>query len=321
MIKKFIVFFVLLLYLLFFDCGSSNPVTNVDRNDPVSPDDAVKQVVETRVGNSIERINYDTINEQTNIISKNNPSNFGYVYFGSNSLIESVFKTQTDIEGLAKKSSIFYSTFDFRISSVNALTLQFVSITSGKEDTLDFAFPVVDGKCATTTVRVPLGSKYEVLVSLWHIKGYPWIWNTYKLYDRCFLSLDTIDLSSRNSDTLDIIFYESQSIKFFLALEKPPGDWTEDSSYVVYIDSLEIPAMYKNDTLFCHYVIPDMDAGSPYPLIMDCDTGMVSTYFYPKIGNISDNGIVEVESRRIIEGELDTSETGSLLDDFPTRSE
>lgn len=196
---------------------------------------------------------------------------------------------------------------DFRVDSIDAVTLNFVSLDS--KDTVNYNYPIVNGVCAVTKVKVPSGHAYQAIVSFWWVPKCPW--STYYIYDRSFSAVDTVNLKIKSKDTLNLVFDESVRIKFFVGLKVPgKGPWTEGKSYVTYPNtSFSVPVLYKNGTLFYYWIMEDLRSRSTQTTDFSSDTGKVSMSFVPDIMTmLKNNGVVMVSADSVFFGVHETHE-------------
>jgi hypothetical protein len=306
---------ILLATFLLLSC-SENPITpneedyfqeSQDTTELTEEEREIYNVLRQRIGNLAENVYNDTI--PPNTTTKDSDS--AKIYFRID--ISENIKAATS-NGLAKTKLDRLSLCNFRLSMVNALTIQLVSIGSGKKDTLNFSFEIVNGICTTSVINVPTGLDYQTLISLWWVKECPWA--DYTLYDRSFLALDTLNLSTKTSDTLKASFQESKRMRFFIALPKPPGVWTLGKTYNSCIDSVAIPGLYQRDTIFCNYFMGDI-RNRVAEMTFACDTGNTVFRFYPDLLTITKDGIVRVEKSRIFPGRIYRPGDEIPLDDAP----
>ncbi len=320
MAKKMLMLIFLLVGLQ--NCSRFNPVSSEDV--PYSPQDSVTHdVIKNRTENDPykdtikTRIIIDTLGDTTKAVDS---AEIKFLIDISNGQIEMV-------KGGLRKTAISIDKLkdlrDYRISVINAVTLQFAPLDEDNKDTLDFNFPVVDGKCATTVVKVPKGYKYEVLVSFWHIQAWPFVQLSFNIYDRSFSALDTVDLTTSSRDTLNLVFFESDGIKFFFELRGlPTGKWTEGSEYSArgYYSTLATPTLYKNGSLFGYFAMQNRKDSSSIWMYLECDTGTVIVSILPDITKmIGNNGIVTINPDSIFAGKDYTNHEDISIDDAPRR--
>lgn len=305
MVKKIGYFIVILV--IFQNCNRS-PVSVAEEDYGPPQDTIVEKVVTIRINNDPYS---DTIVKSTVVDSTNDTT--GEVDF----LID-IKNAQFGINGLRKTLLDRVKLTDNRIDSINAVTFQFVSLDS--KDTINKNYPVVNGVCSVKTVRVPIGHAYQVLVSLWHIQKCQWA--NYSIYDRSFSAVDTVDLRTKNRDTLNLIFSESVRIKYFLGLKNPPGKWTDRGSYFAYIDqTTSTPTFYKDSTLYGFYIMEDLRSKCTSRISFSCDTGRVLISFLPNVMSMLENhGVVIVPRDSVIYGHYESHEDSLNflpLDDAP----
>jgi hypothetical protein len=298
--------FILLFFLASFQgCNRSNPVSE-DNYPP--PDPATEKVVDLRIGgdpygDTIKtKAVVDTINDTA---SKVDSLEVDFLVDIKNSH----FGINGGLSKISLNSDERVKLRDYRIDSINAITLEFASLDS--KDTIQFNFPVVNGTCAVTMVRIPSGHTYQVLVSLWQIKKSPWANYNITIYCRSFSALDSVNLKAKSKDTLNLTFYESVMIKYFFGLKNPPGAWTEGKDYFVYTSfpSSTTPAFYKGGTLYGYYVMSDLRSKSSSVLTLGCDTGKILCSFLPNLMTmLSNSGVVMVGADSIWLGVHETHE-------------
>ncbi len=294
---------VLLIVIVVMSSCDRNPTTVEDYDEYINvPQDTIidKTLTDRLGGDSLKNFYSDTIPPST-VAGIGDTSSLASVYFFIKTT-DSILLKPT-IATLAKTAINRTSLCNFRLSSVNAMTLQAISLT-GESDTLNFSFNIVNGICTTKVVKIPSGKKYEILISLWYLKKCPW--DDYNLSDRSFSALDTVDLSTKNSDTLHALFRESQRMRFFVTLQIPKsiGKWTNGKTYESCIDSFAIPALYRNDMMMCNYFSRDLNGKYASEITFVCDTGKVIISFYPNLMNIISDGVVEVASKDIVAGHI-----------------
>ncbi len=318
MAKKMLMLILLLTGLQ--NCSRFNPVSSDEAS--YSPKDSVTHdVIKNRTENDPykdtikTRIIIDTLGDTTKAVDS---AEIKFLIDISNGQIEMV-------KGGLRKTAISIDKLkdlrDYRISVINAVTLQFAPLDEDNKDTLDFNFPVVDGKCATTVVKVPKGYKYEVLVSFWHIQAWPFVQLSFNIYDRSFSALDTVDLTTSSRDTLNLVFFESDGIKFFFELRGlPTGKWTEKSTYSIrcYGSSLSTPTLYKNGALYGYVAMENRRDSTSIWAYAQCDTGMIPMSFLPDITKmIANNGVVTIGADSLFEDWDYTNRVVIPLDNFP----
>lgn len=313
--------FLLFLFFSYFVGCHHNPVSKSD-NEPeiirltTEEEDVITKIpfsnlsdtakINKRIkANSIEALLLDTVPKES-IISDNVP--LAKLRFWLDLRKYHIVEEQTLAKALA---SAIKNLADFRRNHISVMTLQFAPLDPNG-DTINISLKVVNGVCSTKVVLIPSGYRYEVLISLWRILKYPWNKSSY-LHDRSFSAIDTIDLIENKTDTLKMMFYESLKIKYFLGIEEPPGNWTEDKIYRARIGSASqtVLALYKNDSIFCTY-LSDIANEDMAELSILCDTGTIILAFYPDLTTMIDDGMVEVnDAFEIIHPPLS-------MDDAPT---
>lgn len=304
--------FLFLILLLVQSCNRNNPVGNQGYYSEEEIE-IINSIEELIVDNYIDSINFnDTIELDSTL-------EYGEVKF---EIDISNGRLNVIIHGLGKISSANLNDLrDYQIAMINAVTLKFIRIDDPEEDTLDFAFPIVDGKCETKVVKIPKNYNYQVLVSFWEIKQWPWDILDFKVYARVFSALDTINLTSKAKDTLDLVFVGSKEIKFFFEFRNMAiGSWTEDSVYSIrnYDSGLSTPTLCKNGSLFGCFTLADRrDSASIWAVIQD-DTGEVFISFLPDIPSlVHNNGIVVVNPDSVFLGKNYINHREIPLDNLP----
>jgi hypothetical protein len=274
MVRKMFIFLFFLILAIFCLCTRQNVVSSSEDNFS-SQDTAAENIINNIVDDRIDGDYYgDSITAIDTVINDTNNVDSSNVNFWIN----------------IKRAS--HGTFnrvqlqDWRIDSINAVSLSFVSLDS--KDTTVFNFPIVNGVCATTKVKISSGHTYQVLVSLWHIQKCPW--STYSIYDRSFSAVDSIDLKSKTKDTLNVVFIESVKIKYFLGL-KITGPWTEGKSYVAYATkTTTTPVRYEDGILWGYYVMDDLRSKYTQMMNFSSDTGKTLISFMPNVMSMITNG-------------------------------
>lgn len=295
-------FFVLFLpiFTILLDCGRSNPISN----DFPPPDPVNEKVVKDRTGGDPYGDTIKTwivIDTTADTTGATDSCNVGFLI----DLKGGQFGTDGGLSKIALLNSVQRAQLrDRRINSVDAITIEFVSLNS--TDTIRRNYPIVNGKCAVKSARVPSGHSYQVLVGLWCIEEFPWTTPTFNIFDRAFSSLDTVDLETKSKDTLNLVFYEMKTIKHLFGLRNPPGVWTEGKTYNVspfYHYSSSTPAVFKSNILYGYYVTDDLSHDDAGILIVTCDTGRIYISFWENLMTMLDNnGIVMVAADSVFLG-------------------
>ena len=312
--------FLICILLCIQSCNHAH-LTQPEENICFPEDSLTINTIRELIGNDVFR---DSISFESTISKLDSNENLEEVKFWID-ISESRFEINP--RGLARRSNTITDLQDYQIKVINAVTLQFIRINDAGEDTLEFPFPIVDGKCETTVVKVPANYDYQVLVSFWQIKDWPWERLDFSIYDRSFSALDTVNLSSKAKDTLDLVFIGLRGIKFFFEFENIPlGKWSEDSTYSIkryikrYEYSLSTPTLYKKGSLFGYFIMPDRRDSSSVWAIMEDDTGEVFISFLPNLVSMIENdGVVKVSADSIFLGRDYTNHQTLTLDDAPHR--
>jgi len=294
---------VLFFALLLFGCADQNPIREAKN-------------LEEYEEYFIEEVNLynDTIPDET-VFNTNTELGVCYFYLNINE-VKSRAAAKSAINAKNTKRVT-----DYRVSVINAATLEFTPNNGGEK--INRNFPVVDGVCTTTVVKIPKDN-YAVLASFWNIKKWPWTKLTFSIYDRSFSALDTIDLIAKSRDTLSLVFCETAGMKFFFELESLPGGiWSEDSFYSIsprLSRAVPIPALYKGGKLFSYIAMENRRDSSSQWMWMECDTGYISLSFLPDIlSMIGNGGIVKISHDSIFSGWDPTNHFEVPLDDLPRR--
>jgi hypothetical protein len=301
MLKKIIFLFFLPLFLLltFQNCAD----LTVSPEDRPSRDTTVEKIIDRQTGGNLYG---DTIIGTRIVVDTSEAVTWTDV-------ILSVNLNRSINGGLGRTAADRVKLRDYRIDSINAITLQFMSI--GGSDTLSYSFPIVNHVCSVTSVKVPTGKIFQVLVGLWHIKKCPYLWwGNYSIYDRSFNSLDTVNLATKAKDTINLLFAESQRMKYFfeLKINGRVGVWTENKNYQAYDGPAATPTIYKGGSLFGYYAMADLESASSCVLHLDCDTGRVLMSFLPNVMSmIPNNGVVVVAADSVFAG-IHTTKDDSL---------